>query len=545
MRKILSLLLMTCALPAVADTIPATSRVTAVTVYLDAAKLTREVTFSAPSAGAHELLLTDLPAQTDAGWVQMMSSDGLQVGSLNVRPDRLPPREDPLTPAQKAAKAKVKELELAEQAALLALESVQSRIDAAEVQVRFLSSLSGLPEGATPETIRMMAGMIGTETLVARQAAIAAKSELLPAHRVLQEAQEALDQARAAYDALPSVDMNYTALSIMVTTAAEGPQTVMMTQYVNGAGWRPVYDMRLTRELADELTIDRSVLVTQFTGEDWQDVALTLSTARPSMQADPTELLPELRQIVPEAQEKGYEDDRASEPGLLVESENSERKEMQGNRIMTADAALQGDMVVYNYPAKVTIASGVEDLRLALDSLSVKPEIQAVAVPRYDQTAFLVANFTNSSAEPLLPGNAQLYRDGALVGGLWFEGAAPGVKTEIGFGAIETLRIKREMPVREGGATGIFTSSKALSENVVLTVENTGSETWPVRLIDLVPYSEQTDLQIEYSANPPPTETDVDAQRGVLAWEFDLSPGAKQTVTLAHSLTWPEGMVLQ
>jgi predicted secreted protein len=76
-------------------------------------------------------------------------------------------------------------------------------------------------------------------------------------------------------------------------------------------------------------------------------------------------------------------------------------------------------------------------------------------------------------------------------------------------------------------------------------VENTGSEDWPVRILDQVPYSEQDELEVDVTATPEPTETDVEGQRGILAWDFDLPAGGKQTITLEHSLTWPEGMVLQ
>jgi Domain of unknown function (DUF4139) len=79
----------------------------------------------------------------------------------------------------------------------------------------------------------------------------------------------------------------------------------------------------------------------------------------------------------------------------------------------------------------------------------------------------------------------------------------------------------------------------------VLKVENLTDETWPVRLLDQVPYSEQEDLEITYSATPAPTETDVDGQRGILAWEFDLPAGATKEITLDHVISWPEGKVLQ
>ena len=171
--------------------------------------------------------------------------------------------------------------------------------------------------------------------------------------------------------------------------------------------------------------------------------------------------------------------------------------------------------------------------------------VSRVAVPRLDKTAFVMARFTNASAEPLLPGEALLFREGVLVGATSLEVIAPGVETEVAFGAIETLTVKREMPRRAEGETGVFTSSNRRTESAVITVENTGPDAWPVRILDQVPYSEQDELEIEVTASPEPSETDVEGQRGILAWEFDLAPGAKQTITLDHSLSWPEGMVLR
>ncbi len=543
MRVLLSLLLVTTALPALSDTIAATSRITAVTVYPDGAKLTREITFAAPAAGNHELLVTDLPADSQPGLIQIAAGEGLQLGAFNLRADRLPPREDPLTPDQQAAKAKVEELELAESQAVLAFDAVQAKVDAAEAQVRFLSSFSGaLPDGATPETIKSMAAMIGTETLAARQAALAARAELWPAQKGLEDAQEALTKARAAFDALPSADMNYTALSVAVAAETAGEHSVTVTQYVGGASWRPFYDLNLTREGGDALSLKRSVLVTQYTGEDWADVALTLSSSRPSQQAAPSPLWPELRYIEPEASEDERlrkslgEADMAVAPEPMAEAAAAP---------ITAGVAIEGDTVVYIYPQPVTVASGAEDLRLALDNLDFSPVVEAVAVPRVDQTAFVMASFTNASDEPLLPGEAMLFREGVLVGTGWIDVIAPGVETDIAFGAIETLRIKREMPTRAQGESGVFTTSNELTESAVITIENTGKDAWPVRLLDQVPYTEQDDLELEISATPEPTETNVDGQRGILAWEFDLAAGGKETITLEHTLSWPEGMELR
>ncbi|MBA3908371.1 MAG: hypothetical protein C0524_00505 [Rhodobacter sp.] len=542
MRALLSVLLATTALPVLAETIPATSRITAVTVYPDGARLTREVTFTAPTAGAHDLLVTDLPAESQPGLMQLAPGDGLSLGAFSLRSDRLPPREDPLTSDQTAAKAEVDRLEAAEMQAVLAVDTVQARVDAAEAQVRFLSSFTGaLPDEATPDGIKAMAAMIGTETLAARQSALAARADLWTAQQALKDAQEALAKAREAFDALPGADTDYTALSVTLSAAKAGEHKVTVTHYISGAGWRPFYDLNLMRDGGDALSLARSILVTQQTGEDWAGVALTLSSSRPSDQSAPSSLWPELRRIVPEtAEEEGFGLARKSAADALMSE-----VVMEAAPITVAEAGLEGDTVVYTYPEVVTVASGAEDLRLALDQLDFVPVVAAWAVPRMDQTAFVMASFTNGSDEPLLPGEAMLFRDGVLVGTIWLDLIAPGTETDIAFGALDTLRIKREMPTRAEGETGVFGTSNQRTESAVITLENTGDESWPVRLIDQVPYTEQTDLEIEMTADPEPTETDVDGQRGILAWEFDLPAGGKKTITLEHVLNWPEGMVLQ
>ncbi|MBL9049055.1 MAG: DUF4139 domain-containing protein [Tabrizicola sp.] len=543
MRALLAALLATTALPSLADTITASSTITAVTVYPDGAKLTREVTFTAPAAGTHELLVVDLPLDSDPGMIRLAPSEGLTLGAFNLRADRLPPREDPLTPDQEAAKTRVEEAEATARAAQLALDAVSAKVEAAEAQVRFLASFSGaLPDGATPETIQSMAAMIGAETLAARQAALAARSGLFPVEKALRDAQEALAKAQAAYDALPTADMAYTALSLALTAAEAGAQTVTVTQYVGNASWRPVYDLNLTRKEGDALVLNRSVLVTQYTGEDWAGVALTLSSSRPSEQAAPTQLWPELRSIGPDVEDELLRKSMGASDAAMLPVESIAEA---APAAITAGVAMEGDTVVYQYPELVTVATGVEDLRLSLDSLDFTPIVEAVAVPRLDRTAFVMASFTNGSNEPLLPGEAMLFREGVLVGSTWLDVIAPGVETDVGFGALETLRVTREMPKRATGETGVFTASNQQTESAVISIENTGDEAWPIRILDQVPYSEQEDLVVDFTADPSPTETDVEGQRGILAWEFDLAAGGKQTITLEHTLSWPEDMVLQ
>lgn len=58
-----------------ADTLLATSHVTAVTIHPQGAQVTREVTFTAPPPGAHDLLITDLPAEIEPALIALQSTD--------------------------------------------------------------------------------------------------------------------------------------------------------------------------------------------------------------------------------------------------------------------------------------------------------------------------------------------------------------------------------------------------------------------------------------------------------------------------------------
>ena len=518
-----------------ADTVIATSHITAVTIYPQGAQVTRQVAFTA-AAGSHEVLITDLPLDTDVSLLRLASADA-QLGAFALRTDRLPPRDAVLTPAQEAAKAAVKVAEAGVQKAQGVEDGIGAEVEAQQAQIGFLTGIKLDGAGATAEGLQGVAGMIGAQVLTARRAALAAQGGLPAASAAVTKAGEALTKAQEALAALDTGGAEYAALSVTVTSQGAGGHLVV-TSFVEGASWAPVYDMALDRK-AGKLAVERGVLVSQASGEDWAAVDLTLSTARPSEQSEPTVLYPELKVVG---------DPVVAQPMDAVAGERMALMEpapVVTEARITAVADNQGDTVVYHYPSAVDVASGVENLRLALDHLEFKVAVEARAVPRYDATAFVLAKLVNDGPEILLPGTAYLYRDGALVGSTELAVLSPGGKAELGFGAIDGIHLKRDMPERAQGDRGVFTTATQIEEKAVLQVENLTGEAWPVRLLDMVPYSEQEDLQISFTSDPEPSEQDVDGKRGVLAWDFDLAAGEKKAVTLDSVISWPAGKVLQ
>jgi uncharacterized protein (TIGR02231 family) len=529
-----------------AEDIPLASDVTGVTLYPNGATVTRRVPFSAP-AGAHQLVLTDLPRSTPLASVRV-AVEGAQMGSVSTRNDFVPPRTEETNAAIEAAEDRVELLEEELRNREAAIESIRLEAKAAEARVDFLESL-GKGEGVAAldvEKLMALSEMIGSETLEALQAAQGARRRAEAAARDLKDLQEDLRRARQALAALVPEQEDRAMLAVAVRSDAPAEGMLTVTYNIYEAGWQPVYDLRLERDTGD-LDIERGALVYQQTGENWSDVALTLSTTRPTEQTVPGEVWPWLRRIFdPEVPvpmpkplvraepEAGYAADAAMEEAMVEAAP------------VQAAAQFDGLSVTYSYPETVDVATGADNLRITLGTLEAEAEMVAQAVPLTDTNAYLMAEFTNEAEELILPTHeASFYLDGRFIGKRPLDLIPAGGEAELSFGPIEGLRLERTVLGRNEGDRGMISRSTELTEEVRIEIENLTGEAWPMRVLDRVPYSEQEDLEIEWNAAPHASEMDVDGKRGVLAWEFEIAAGEEKEITLTHTLEWPEGMVLQ
>ena len=528
-----------------ADDIPLTSDVSAVTLYPQGATIIREVPFTAP-AGRHDLILTDLPLRTALSSVRV-EVDGAQMGGVTARNSFVPPRDPADSAAQKAAEDEVERLEQVLRDRQGAVQDILIEAEAAEARVAFLQQIG---EGDTVAqldiaALRDLLRMIGEETLQAKRDAHDAARRAEAATRAYKDVGEDLHAARQALAALVPEPQERAMLSVAIAGETPMQGTMTVTYTVQDASWRPVYDLHLDRA-SGALEIERGAFVVQATGENWSDVALRLSTVRPSEQTAPGDIWPERRWIMEKPEEGRYPlASAAPAPMVMAEESMGMLADTVAKRVV-AQAQFDGLAVTYTYPETVSIASGADYMRLTLDTLETKAEIVAQAVPLLDETAFLMAKFTNDMGELILPSaEANFYLNGAYQGQRAVALIAAGAEENLSFGPIEGLRLTRTVLNREQGASGVISKSNDLTEKVRIEIENLTGEIWPVRLLDHVPYSEQEKLRITWKAEPEPTEVDIDDQRGVLAWEFDLPAGETQEIQLESDLEWPDGMILR
>lgn len=542
--RLFPLLFLFIPVPALAEDFTLSSDITAVTLYPQGAAIQRETVIDLP-AGQHRVILNDLPRSTPLEQVRV-DLRGATLGAVTGRRDAVPPRSEAERAEIVAARARLASTETQLHSARAQIRTIRLEAEAAQARIRFLDRL-GAEAGAAQmdvPALRALSQMIGEDTLTALQQAQAANLRADDATRDLADLEEARDRAEQALDALLTEDDARAALFIDVTADTASKARLRVSYVTGAASWTPVYDLRLARETG-ALDVQRGAFVAQSTGEDWRDVTVTLSTARPTGQTAPSDLHPRGLRI--------YEEDKMPRPlamargaDMAADGTAPEAPKMEASSVTQATARFDGLNVSYDYPAPVTIASGADRARLSLGELSFTADLRARAVPLHDDTAFLMAAFTNDGQEVILPtGEASFYLDGRYIGQRPLDLIPAGASADLSFGPIDGLRVARRVLERTGGDRGVITRSNDLRETVRLDIENLTEETWPLEVIDRVPFTEQEDLSIDWRATPAPSEENIDDQRGLLAWRFDLAPGAQQEIRLSKTITWPEGWILQ
>lgn len=534
-----SLIALIAATPALADEVFSQAPVSAVTVYPQGAEMTLRATVDLP-AGEHRVFLPYAGVDDLTALPRVRTSPGVAIGALGFRRAMSVDREALFTEAQAAAFDRLEALDDAVAVREDEIAAARSRVQALDARLAFLAAAKP-GEDVDAETMLALLDTITNETGAAQADKVAASAALRPLLDALEELQDERKAAQRAFDRLAPPAAVSDMLVVDVTVATAGPVTLELTELTRDAKWEVDYDLDLDRD-AGSLDIARKLIVVQETGRVWSEADLTLSTARPGEAVGPSPVDPDQARIHDEI--TLMRGDAA--PAPMVEREmGAEVAELfvEDPKMTTAALQVDGLSLSYVYPDPVTIASG-EAAELALDTLTVEADPTIEAAPRYDDTAFVMASLTNTTGEPILPGMANILRDGHLVGREQISLIPAGAETTLPFGPIEGIRLDTIFARNAEGDTGIITRSNTREQQITFTVENLTEETQQVRALFPLTYSEQEDLRVKVTAQPAPDERDIDDKRGVSAWDLSLAPGETKAVSITVKLDWPEGKML-
>ncbi|MEM6275826.1 MAG: DUF4139 domain-containing protein [Pseudomonadota bacterium] len=534
MRGLVLAAVVSCPLAVGAETFSLTLPVVAAEVYPAGAQVVAEGTLDLP-AGEHELHIL-MPASvigSDAPDVEGAVLKGTGIG-----PNTLYAPEVFDQDVQSAARARAAAAEAQFGDAERALRTAERKlagIDASAAFLREVGTGESLPD---PAAIAALASMMEAE--LGRNAEARAEIEAgLPALRdALEDAIAARKRAEAALAALevPSADWRLVTLSLEVLEA--GPVTVRHEYVDFGAGWAVQYAARLRES---SVTFERSVGLRKGAGLPWVEAEVTLSSAQPDGQTDVSPVSRSIASIFDPAATMPRNGSSRDAPIIEPAMETAVP---QDTRAGMAVPDFEGPVVRYSFPDPITVLGGGAAQLFALAPLETDVDRYLAASPRFDEHAFIMAEFTNRSGEVVLPGSLRLYREDVLVGESFLPLIAQGQEATLGFGPELTVALDVAFVDVQTGDRGIIRGQSTREDRLVLSVGNTGDEAKEIYLRYAVPTSQQEDLEVRVTMDPPPNIEDVEDQIGVMEWIVFLEAGERRDITLDFELIWPDGQLL-
>jgi hypothetical protein len=364
---------------------------------------------------------------------------------------------------------------------------------------------------------------------------------------------------------------------------ADAPGEIRLNYLVGNCGWSPSYTMRAEGD-RKKVRVEYNALIHQLTGEDWNDVQLTLSTASPALSASGPGLAPfhvtlsadpdpqqpagsaAANQSAPSQQAQGdlfygrglsksqvvdqlanlnsqrtefgaavnnasnFADTNRLSWDLNVFSCSMQQLELNGDAttisvLRGGDAEERGGpSLSYKLSAGVSLASRSDQQMVRIMQTAMDSQFYHVAVPVLTSYVYREAELKNSGDEDLLAGPMTAYLDGRFVGQGEIPTVARGQKFIVGFGADPQLRARRELVDKSDSVQG---GNRETRFEYRLTVENFADAPATIRLMDRLPHGEDgADLRIALGDASEPISEDKLYQRkerpmGLLRWDIE------------------------
>ena len=331
---------------------------------------------------------------------------------------------------------------------------------------------------------------------------------------------------------------------------AAGHVRFELTYHVPDATWRPIYDLRLLSGAEPKAVLSFAGEVRQNSGEDWRNVQVELSTAQPSAYMsipDPTQWWLDFVQPVPVY---NYNKRRSSMAGMAAPSVarksddlsmmSVQPEEVEQAQVEMAQTTQSEFSTSFTIKRAMTIPTKGTAHRLAIAETEHPATVLLVAVPRLAQMAFIEADIKYQGEQPLLSGQAQLFRDDVYVASTQLNSVGPGETFKLGFGQDDQVKVKRDLISQKSApGGGFFFASGKRRYHWQTTVKNLHSGDRKLEIREQLPRSKQTDIKVEtLELDPKPLPEDPN-QPGLTRWSLDLPAKGERKVTLRYQVSYP------
>ena len=538
-----------------AANIDAASEIYAVTVFPDRADISRASNVNLP-VGKHTLIFNDLPDGliTDSLRVSAKGTSEFTIGSVEIKQ------------IFTSDLAVAEEKKIQDQIASLKDKKrfIEAQIKAADTGKAFLENLSrsspALVDPRDNQKQTLSPDMWKNAWLTIKNGMNSLGKEAIEKQIQMRHIDKEISFLQNQLRQISTGKKGYKQIRVNVETNQALKANLTVQYQIAGAFWNPLYEARLD-SASETVNIIQYGNIAQKTGEDWNNVVLTLSTARPSVTMQPP-VLPMIWLNLKDKEQFMYQKTiNAAAPKLRNRATNfAPEKGMAFDTVTTVDEEkFETEAAFSNVSAIGTEFSGVFEIkglsnvpsdgseyRFNIGNYSVPAEIRAETYPAADASAYLISTLIFNGSLPLLPGNIALFRDGAFIGNSQMELLRPNEKLHLSFGQDEKIRVSFTAlggETTEGGVIARETKKDVLSKT---TVQNLHNQPIKIAVYEQLPVSRNSDISVKIikDKTTPDYVINPNDKIGLIKWESSYQPREKKEINYGYSVSWPKERIL-
>jgi len=494
----------------------ATSSIEQITIYQGLASVTRALPIS--GTGEQTLIFSCLSPAIEPDSISVQALGNVNIGEVSIQ--TLSGEQAAQCQYQGAANVQTQQNNLAD---------ISAELEAARLTKAYLQNLTKVTQISTAGTLANNARDLETQ-------AASINKKIVELQKREARAKDDLNQLVAG--STTSVQNNVTQVS--VRTASRSASSVKLHYQVRGASWEPTYQARLNTD-NKQLNITASAVIAQQTGENWNNVPVTLSTVNPNQTT--TSQLPRVERLSLYEEEQAklsrYAQPMREGAPVVVSARDSYggAENMAPLPSFTISSQNKNGITEYRLPQRVSVPSDGRRVRTIIDEQSGTSKLWLRSTPSAEAAAYWYA-----SAPFLTPawadGSLQLYRDNNYVGQSRYDYQS--LKEQgIGFGIDPSLLVKQLTDEDKKGDKGVFNRQQTKTIIQAYQLTNQHNRSVRMQVLGAEPLSSDDSIKVTATHTPAISKKDWNDNKGMVAWEFDLPSQQSQVVQSIYQISYP------
>lgn len=336
---------------------------------------------------------------------------------------------------------------------------------------------------------------------------------------------------------------------VNVEAREAGTFQIELSYLVPQASWSISYDAKVYPDKKEAQLISYGN-VRQWTGEDWNNVSVTLSSAKPAIGGRIPELYPwyvDFYRPIPMASGGVVAQRKALGEMTLMKEEQSVAYDMADSyaaasapmEMAQAEISQELGSVTYEIPSTMTVLSDNQLYKSSIMTDSFKVEIDYETTPKLSPYVFIHSKVINDKDYSIAGGDLNVFMDDNYIARSYIPTIGRGEKFDLYLGIDEEIKVKRTelKDKRKKALLGLRTRR---DYGYKIELENYKTEKVKILVNDQLPVSKNADIKTELSSSSEkPSEKNEKKELGILQWEFELDPKEKKSFEFTFFVEYP------